>query len=261
MTHTLYWIDAFSPTPFGGNPAGVCLLKESLSDIRMQRLATELNLAETAFVVPLGPDHWSLRWFSPLCEMDLCGHATLAAAHCLWDQNQTSGQLRFTTRSGDLYAQTSEAGVRITLPRDEAQPFADAAVSQALGPSLKWLGLSRLGPIAVMDCEAAVRAFEPDLQAIAQWPGVGLVITAPSESEEVDFVSRFFAPKVGINEDPVTGGAHCVTGPLWAEYLGRTELKAYQASPRGGELGVTVDEHCVHLTGGAHTIFKGECYA
>lgn len=262
MTHTFYWIDAFTTKRFGGNPAGVCLLEHPVNDAWMQQLAAELNIAETAFLLPIGPKHWSLRWFSPLCEMELCGHATLAAAWSLWDREATlSPELTFSTLSGDLFAQRSPAGVRISLPRDEPEVLTNATILQALGSSVSWLGLSRLGPVAVMDCEEAVRTFRPDLEAIAQWPGVGLTVTAASEAADLDCVSRFFAPKVGIDEDSVTGSAHCALGPLWAKRLGKHRLKAYQASTRGGELHVEVGENDVHLTGCAHIIFKGECYA
>lgn len=228
----------------------------------MQSLATELNLAETAFIEPCADGPYRLRWFTPTCEVDLCGHATLAAARAVWHAGITATpQLRFTTRSGELVARQMPKGIRISLPADMPQSLADDEIRQALGPNVTWLGLSRIGVIAVLKNEAAVRDFQPPLEHMAQWPGVLVAVTAAGATPRYDCVSRVFAPKVGIEEDPVTGAAHCALAPLWAERLSKSTLSAQQASARGGELTLEVDGERVHLTGNTHIIFQGECHA
>lgn len=262
MTHTFYWIDAFSERRFAGNPAGVCLLNQALSDHDMQQFATELNLAETAFVLPASPTSWNLRWFTPSCEVKLCGHATLASAFALWHANPGLGpQLRFSTLSGELLAKQTASGIRITLPLDEPRDMhAGPELLAVLGQSPIWVGESALGVIAQLADERQVRNFVPDIAAISQLPGVALIITAASGQPQYDCVSRVFAPKIGINEDPVTGAAHCALAPLWAKRLGKNHLHALQASARSGELQLHLDGAQVHLTGSAHLVIKGECY-
>lgn len=251
-------IDSFTSAPFTGNPAAVCLLDAPTDDAWMQRVAAEMNLAETAFVRP-GEGEYALRWFTPTIEVDLCGHATLAAAHALWELGQTDAQtLRFATRSGILTAERVDGRIRLDFPAEPAVA-ADPApgLMEALGTNGAHVGRNRLDHLVVVETEDEVRAIAPDFRRLAKAVTRGVMVTARS-AEEHDFVSRFFAPAAGIDEDPVTGSAHCCLGPYWSERLGRRELVGYQASARGGIVRVAVRGERVYLDGEAVTVLRGE---
>jgi predicted PhzF superfamily epimerase YddE/YHI9 len=253
-------VDAFTTEKFRGNPAAVCLLPAPAEPAWMQRLAAELNLSETAFVVPR-PDGWGLRWFTPTVEVALCGHATLASAHVLWE----AGRLRadepahfHTEQSGLLACVRRANGIAMDFPGLPAQPAAvPAGLAEALGCVPVWVGRSAYDYLCELPDEAAVRSLQPDLAALARLPVRGIIVTAPG-SAGFDLVSRFFAPGVGVAEDPVTGSAHCTLAPYWAAKLGRTTLRAWQASARGGEVRLTLNGDRVELAGHAVTVWRGE---
>jgi PhzF family phenazine biosynthesis protein len=257
-------VDAFTETPFRGNPAAVLVLDETPSDEWMAAVARETNLSDTGFVIreELPDADFRLRWFTPTVEVDLCGHATLASAHCLFEDG-TRGPIRFATRSGVLTVDRRPDG---SLAMDFpvwalTEVEARSAVSDALGASVAWTGQTTNGAflLALMADEASVRALSPDLDAVAVLgSSVGLIPTAPADvGGEYDFVSRVFAPQAGIPEDPVTGSAHTVLAPYWADRLGRTSLVGLQVSPRSGLVGVELNGDRVTITGRAVTIFDG----
>lgn len=257
MSTQLYVIDAFAERPFSGNPAAVCLLDSSREAAWMQAVASELHLPETAFLSPRRDGDWDLRWFTPSVEVDLCGHATLASAHVLWhERHHGSRQLRFHTRSGLLTAERDARGIRLELPADPPQP-ARSNLAPTLGAEPLWTGKMRLGYLAVLRDAATVRTLTPDFAALAALDGGGLVVTAVADRPEYDFISRFFAPRLGIPEDPVTGAAHCALAPYWSEQLGRARLTGFQASRRGGVVGVETAGDRVRLSGPAVTVHSG----
>lgn len=259
MTTPLYLVDAFTDHPFAGNPAAVCLLDGPRDAVWMQALAGELNLPETAFLRPRADGDWDLRWFTPTVEVDLCGHATLASAHVLWrERHAAAGELRFHTRSGLLTAERDARGIRLQLPADPPQRCdAPPTLAAALGGAPAWTGRCRIGYLAVLADAGQVRELAPDLDALAALDANGVIVTAPGDPPEYDFVSRFFAPRLGIPEDPVTGAAHCALAPYWCERLGRTRLTGFQASRRGGVVGVELAGDRVRLTGQAVTVHSG----
>lgn len=261
---TIYQVDAFAERPFAGNPAAVCVIPAFPDDAWMQQVATEMNLSETAFLVRREAGAYDLRWFTPTAEVDLCGHATLASAHVIWETSQAEGALIFHTLSGRLVAQRQDGGaIELDLPaappRQTAPP--DGLV-RALGARPVYVGVNRLDLLVRLDSEAAVRGLTPDFGLLEALGARGVIVTAQAEDAEAfDFISRYFAPRFGIPEDPVTGSAHCCLGPYWAEEIGRTTLRAYQASRRGGYVGVRVDGDRVFLTGHAVTVLRGELLA
>ena len=245
MEQPIYQVDAFTDRPYAGNPAAVCPLDAPRSDAWMQNVAAEMNLAETAFLLP-HDDGWNLRWFTPVLEVDLCGHATLAAAHILWETGRLApdAQARFHTRSGLLTADRRATGhIELDFPAErETRTESSLALFAALGARPLYLGKNRFDLIAELDDETAVRALKPDFAQLALLPVRGVIVTARADSPDCDFVSRFFAPQCGIAEDPVTGSAHCCLGPFWSTRLNKTEMAAFQASPRGGHVRVIVQE-------------------
>jgi len=253
-------IDAFTDRPFSGNPAAVCLLPAPRDPGWMQQVATEMNLAETAFLVRR-PEGFDLRWFTPAAEVDLCGHATLASAHLLWEDRhlEQAETATFHTRSGVLTAKRRGDLIWLDFP---ATPVAPATMlpdlERAIGAPIKCVGRTTFDYLIEVESEAAVRSLEPDMTLLARLPVRGVVVTARSDDGKHDFVSRFFAPRYGIPEDPVTGSAHCGLGPYWAAQLGKNELAGYQASTRGGTVLVRVDGERVHLGGKAVTVLRGE---
>lgn len=257
MKISLYQIDAFASDVFKGNPAAVCPLKEWLDDALMQAIALENNLSETAFIVATD-GAYDLRWFTPVAEVDLCGHATLASAYVVFTHlEKQASEVHFDTRSGRLSVQRGANGL---LAMDfPAQPGDAIAVSEeivaGLGaePSYFFAGEDLM---AVFERESQIRAIEPDQAALKKLERRGVIITAPGE--KVDFVSRFFAPKYDIPEDPVTGSAHCMLIPYWAEQLGKAELSAQQISPRGGDLTCVLDGERVRISGRAVEYMVGE---
>jgi predicted PhzF superfamily epimerase YddE/YHI9 len=263
----LYQVDAFTAEPFGGNPAAVCLLDHDADPAWMQRLAAEMNLSETAFV-RRGPEPgtFGLRWFTPAVEVALCGHATLASAHVLWTEGAQrwapdGRPIRFATRSGELVAGRDGRAIRLDFPAtppEATDPPAGLLEALGVAGAARWVGRSRFDYLVELPSEAAVREAAPDFARPGAVEVRGTMVTARADSPGFDIVSRFFAPAVGIGEDPVTGSAHCTLGPYWAGRLGRDELVAYQASARGGRLGVRVAGDRVLLTGEAVTVLRGE---
>ncbi len=260
MTLKLFHVDAFSSKPFGGNQAAVCMLTEPRSYIWMQRLAEEMNLSETAFLLQ-EEKGYNLRWFTPTVEIELCGHATLASAHILWEQGYLSQneEAHFSTMSGWLHARQADSWIEMDFPSEEAVECPPPKeLTKALDVAVTFVGQNRFDYFVEVDSETSLRALIPDFQLLKQLPVRGVTITAPSASPEFDFVSRFFAPCVGINEDPVTGSAHCSLGPYWAKRLGKNNLVGYQASRRGGIVRVKVENGLVRLAGQAITVLSGE---
>jgi predicted PhzF superfamily epimerase YddE/YHI9 len=260
MALTIYHVDAFTDSVFGGNPAGVCILPEPREDVWMQKLAQELNLSETAFLQKRG-DGYNLRWFTPLVEVDLCGHATLASAHILWEQGLLTldKAARFHTRSGLLTAERRGDWIELDFPSlpDRKVPI-PRGMLRALGVRPRYVGRSRFDYIVEVETENAVRKIKPNFTLLSALPIRGLIVTARASTAPYDFVSRFFAPRAGINEDPVTGSSHSVLGPFWKNRLGKSELFAYQASKRGGVLRVRVGNRRVFIGGKAVTVFQAE---
>ncbi len=258
----LFQVDAFSSEPFAGNPAAVCLLDEFPSDDWLMSFAGEMNLSETAFVHPIA-EGFALRWFTPGLEVDLCGHATLATAHVLWSEERVpSGTdvIRFETRSGTLFAHRESSGeIRLDFPATPEAPASPPdGLLTALGATAEHVGRSKFDFLVHVSDAAVLRGLTPDFVALDKVDARGIIVTAASDDDRYDFLSRFFCPAVSINEDPVTGSAHCCLTPYWAERLGKTEMRAFQASCRGGELRVRLVDDRVHLLGMARTIFRGE---
>jgi len=259
-----FQVDAFSAYPFKGNPAAVCVLEQPLDEGVMQKIAMEMNLSETAFCHPLDDGAYSLRWFTPTVEVPLCGHATLATAKVLFDEMGYEGDvIRFQTKSGELAARKDGEGISLDFPADTTEPCEPSAeLLAALGiddhvEAVKSISVSRL-LLRVKDADA-VKKLRPDFSAMsaADDPIFGVIVTAEG-AEGCDFVSRYFAPWRGVDEDPVTGAAHTVLTPYWAERLGKKEMAAYQASERGGKLLVEVTDHGrVILTGKAVVVLRG----
>jgi PhzF family phenazine biosynthesis protein len=255
-------VDAFTDRPFAGNPAGVCVLQGQHPDSWLHSVAKELNLSETAFLRRRADGDWDLRWFTPAEEEKLCGHATLASAHHLWESGlQPAGSVaRFHTLSGFLTATPNGRTITLDFPNEAPRPIeVPAGLAEALGARVVAAGQNRLDLFAELESEKIVRGLTPALEKVVTYKARGVVVTAKADAGKgYDFVSRFFAPQCGIPEDPVTGSAHCGLGPWWAPKLGKTDLVGYQASPRGGTVGVSVQgERCL-LVGTAVTVWKGE---
>ena len=263
MPRPIYVVDAFTSTAFAGNPAGVCLLSGPADEQWMQQVAAEMRHAETAFIYKEN-SAWNLRWFTPTVEIDLCGHATLASAHVLFETNALAPEATatFHTRSGPLHVSRRPDGqLAMDFPATppEASPL-PAGFADAFGFDPVWEGRSRFDLFAVAPDEATVRGLNPNHDAVAALGARGVIVTAQA-SGETDAVSRFFAPGSGVPEDPVTGSAHCAIGPYWADQLGTQTVRCYQASARGGNVTVDVRGDRVLLVGSAVTILKGELVA
>ena len=260
MTVRMFKVDSFTDRPFAGNPAGVCLLPEAREAGWMQAVAREMNLSETAFLVRSGGG-FDLRWFTPVAEVSLCGHATLASAHVLWEEGVLAGgePARFATKSGPLTAERREGRIEMDFPAKLEQPAEPPEnLLRALGCEARYVGRNQFDYLVLLDDEAAVRAVAPDFAKLRTVEVRGVIVTARSSDPAFDFVSRFFAPKVGVDEDPVTGSAHCALAPFWGARLGKTEMRAWQASARGGEMTVRTAGDRVFLGGRAVTILRGE---
>ena len=256
-------VDAFTSRPFGGNPAGVCVLPEDRDDAWMRNVAQEMNLAETAFLRRL-PDGWNLRWFTPAVEIDLCGHATLASAHVIWETRELAAgeTARFHTRSGLLTAVQRGDWIELDFPATPDEPVeAPDGLAESLHVTPRYVGRSRFDYIVEVDGEDTVRDLRPDFGRMKELGGRGVIVTSRAASPDWDFVSRFFAPAAGIDEDPVTGSAHCCLGPFWSRRLNKTSFRARQISPRGGELKVDLDRNRVRLGGQAVTVLRAELLA
>ncbi|MBL4755551.1 MAG: PhzF family phenazine biosynthesis protein [Flavobacteriales bacterium] len=256
----IYQVDAFASKPFSGNPAAVCILENEKSEEWMQALAEEMNLSETAFLEQKG-DAFNLRWFTPNFEVDLCGHATLASAHILWETGLLNSEQNalFHTKSGTLTARNLGSGIELNFPAEIAEPCElPAEIARSLGVNTVYTGQNRMDYLVELESAEALRNLKPDFNIMGKVNTRGVIVTSKSDVPEYDFLSRFFAPWHGIDEDPVTGSAHCCTGPYWREKLGLEELRAFQASPRGGEVNIGFKDERILLSGKAITILKGE---
>ncbi len=259
-TQSVVQVDAFAAGPFTGNPAAVCVLDDALDAQTMQAIAAEMNLSETAYL-QARPGGWDLRWFTPAAEVDLCGHATLAGAHALWESGRAvpGSTIEFHTRSGALTAvQRDGDWIELDFPAlGGTEEPAPAWLEAALGARPVRMLRGPFDYLVELETEDAVRSLAPDIGRLASEPVRGFIVTARG-SGRFDFVSRYFCPAVGIAEDPVTGSAHCALGPYWAAYTGRTDMLGYQASRRGGVVRVTVAGNRVRLGGQAVTTLRGE---
>lgn len=256
-------VDAFTNQPFAGNPAAVCVLEKPRPDEWMRHVAREMNLSETAFLTPRDGGY-NLRWLTPAVEVDLCGHATVASAHVLWEDGHlpAGAEARFHTRSGLLTANRRGEWIELDFPAKVAvgaEPPAELLRSLGLAGA-RYVGRNAFDYLVEVDSEETLRALHPDHSTLRRIPVRGVIVTAKGEGE-FDFVSRFFAPGAGVDEDPVTGSAHTALGPYWAERLGKTEFTAFQASARGGVVRVTVKGERVLLGGQAVTVMTGELLA
>jgi PhzF family phenazine biosynthesis protein len=260
MSILLFQVDAFTSEPFSGNPAGVCLLREPRDDHWMQNVAREMNLADTAFLQRRAHG-FDLRWFTPSVEVDLCGHATLASAHILTETGELppDKQARFHTRSGLLTAERRGEWIELDFPVTPAEPVeAPPDLIQSLGVPARAVAKSRFDYLVEIEDERTLRTLEPDLRRLRTVPARGVIVTSRASTAGVDFVSRFFAPQSGIDEDPVTGSAHCCLGPYWRTRLGKDDFLEYQASARGGILRVRLNGDRALLGGQAVTVLRGE---
>ena len=256
MPTKLYQVDAFTSEAFAGNPAAVTILDKKMSGEWMAGLAREMNLSETAFLLA-GKDAWSLRWFTPAAEVNLCGHATLASAHILWEPGYLEDEqpALFDTRSGRLSAVKQGEWIEMDFPAQPAEEKEPAdGLLEAAGVQPRFVGKNEADWLIELATEERVRGLRPDLTRLSEVCERGLIVTSVSNSDRYDFVSRFFAPAVGVDEDPVTGSAHCCLGPYWAEHLHKTELVGFQASPRGGEVRVRPQGDRILLAGSAVTV-------
>jgi PhzF family phenazine biosynthesis protein len=257
-------VDAFTNRPFAGNPAAVCVLPEQKPEQWLRDVAMEMNLSETAFLWPRNGE-FDLRWLTPAIEVDLCGHATVASAHVLWEDGHLpeGRQARFHTRSGLLTADRKGEWIELNFPAKIAAQIDDLPeLLSGLGvKQARFVGKSAFDYFVEIESEEAVRAVSPNFSALRKFSVRGVIVTAQSSSAEFDFVSRFFAPGAGVDEDPVTGSAHTALGPYWGEKLGKTEMTGYQASARGGVVRVTLAGERVLLGGQAVTVMTGELLA
>jgi len=263
MGQSIIVVDAFADRPFAGNPAAVCFLDQPAREEWMQLVAREMNLSETAFLNPEGGG-FGLRWFTPTVEVELCGHATLASAHVLWESGRLApaATAHFLTRSGALTAQRDGDRIVLDFPATRARPAEPApGLLAALGVQARKTGKHGLQYLLELESESAVRDLQPDFERLAALPVRGVIVTSRSDDPAFDFVSRFFAPASGVREDPVTGSAHCCLGPYWGERLGKSQLVGHQVSARGGVVEVQLAGDRVRLAGRAITVLRGELAA
>lgn len=260
MAQDIFQVDAFTDKLFAGNPAAVCVLPEAAEEAWMQHLANEMNLSETAFLVEQD-DGYNLRWFTPAVEVDLCGHATLASAHILWEQGflPLDRPARFYTRSGPLGAIRKDSWIELDFPAEpEKQTEIPENLFKAFDAPPQYVGKNRFDFLLEFESADTVRKLSPNFTLLSAISSRGFIVTSRSDAGPYDFVSRFFAPAAGVNEDPVTGSAHCCLGPYWAKKLGKNELIGYQASARGGVVKVRVgDDDRVYIAGQAVTVMRG----
>jgi PhzF family phenazine biosynthesis protein len=260
MGQVITQVDAFTSKPFAGNPAAVCLLPDTHDASWMQMIAREMNLSETAFLVKRGRGY-DLRWFTPLVEVDLCGHATLASAHVLWEQGDLDARETavFGSRSGELLAKKRDDWIELNFPATPASAVSSREeFAAAIGTKAVWAGRTRFDYLVEVESEEAVRALRPDFNRIGQFEARGLIVTSRASRPGYDYVSRFFAPAAGVDEDPATGSAHCGLGPYWRDRLGRDDLVGCQASARGGFVRTRCEGDRVLLSGQAVTVMRGE---
>jgi PhzF family phenazine biosynthesis protein len=260
MHAELHLVDAFTGTPFRGNTAAVCILEKPADTAWMQQVATEMNHPETAFLLPLSGS-WNLRWFTPFQEVDLCGHGTLAAAFVLWESGRAKpgSPISFDTLSGALMARKDGEWITLDFPSEPVTATGPVpGLTKALGVEPVFTGRNRFDILAELPSADDVCSLDPDMGAFAALPTRGIIVTAVSDLPQYDFVSRFFAPSIGVAEDPVTGSAHCCLGPYWGEKLKKTNLVGFQCSARGGLVHVTLNGDRVILGGHAVHIFSGK---
>jgi PhzF family phenazine biosynthesis protein len=259
MSHPLIQVDAFTDKPYAGNPAAVCLLEGPVDEAWMQNIAREMNLSETAFLHPEG-DGYRLRWFTPAVEVDLCGHATLASAHVLWQEGRLAQleEARFQTRSGLLTCARNNGWIEMDFPATPVEGVGPpGALGEALGITPRYVGKSKYDYLVEVPSEEIVRAIEPDYALLATLDTRGVIVTSAFHGPDYDFISRFFAPGQGIDEDPVTGSAHCALGPFWGGRLKKEVLTGYQASARGGTVRIRLMDDRALICGKAVTVMKG----
>lgn len=262
MSVRIVQVDAFTASPFAGNPAAVCVLARPASEEWMHRVAREMNLSETAFLVRAGAA-WQLRWFTPTVEVDLCGHATLASAHVLWEDGHISPETaaRFDTKSGRITAERDGSWIRMDFPAVPVTPVEPPPdLLSGLGVTALAVGKNRMDYLVEVGSEAEVLQAAPDFGKLRRVPVRGAIVTARAAGSDYDFVSRFFAPGAGVDEDPVTGSAHCALAPYWAAKLGRAELVGRQASARGGIVKVRALGERVILSGQAVVVLRGDLH-
>jgi PhzF family phenazine biosynthesis protein len=260
MTHVLYQVDAFTDEPFKGNPAAVCLVEGQTKVAWMKAIAKEMNLSETAFISP-ARGGWRLRWFTPKQEVDLCGHATLASAKVLYERDPAlrDKPILFKTRSGDLYAQWVDGEVELDFPAMRYRRITNEnSIDRTLGFTPRDAVCSGTYYLFEAENEEIIREAKPDIPAVEKLNMPEVIITARSKDPEIDFISRFFAPQLGIPEDPVTGSAHCLLAPFWAEKLKKTTFTAFQASQRGGTIHLQLQDERVKIRGAAVIVFEGQ---
>jgi len=262
----LFQVDSFASSPFKGNPAAVCLLDAPAEPDWMQQVAAEMNLSETAFVSRRTQDSsWDLRFFAPLAEVDLCGHATLAAAHVLWETQLLSLEENavFHTKHDELIATSlaQKREIKLVFPLTPVEPVAEALCYQeAIVHPVRFAGKSCFDYLFEIDSATALRDLKPDRAKLAELDCRGVIVTARSDRAAYDVESRFFAPRLGIEEDPVTGSAHCAIGSYWKEKIGQSDLLGHQASKRGGDLRLSVGEDTVDIFCQAVTVVKGQLF-
>jgi predicted PhzF superfamily epimerase YddE/YHI9 len=257
----IYQVDAFTNQPFSGNPAGVCLLETPKEEHWMQNIAREMNASETAFLMKEN-DGYRLRWFTPEEEVDLCGHATLAAAHILWETNTlpAGAPAKFFTHSGLLTAIQKGPWIELNFPNEAPENVVEPpGLLEGLKAAAKYVGKNRMDYLVEVESEEVVKTMKPDFTILQKIKTRGIIVTSIG-SQNFDFVSRFFCPGLGMNEDPVTGSAHCCLGPYWQQRLNKDYFTAYQASARGGVLKVRVTDERVYLEGQAVTVFQAKFY-
>ena len=263
MGRPIFIVDAFTERAFAGNPAAVCPLEGAADERWMQQVAAEMNLSETAFLWPEG-NEYRLRWFTPSVEVALCGHATLASAHVLWETERlVKGALaRFHTKSGLLTAKQVADGIQLDFPAKELEGVSPPdGLLESLGATARYVGKNEFDYFVEVESEQVVRSLKPDYARLKKFPVRGVIVTARADDARFDFVSRFFAPAAGVDEDPVTGSAHCALAPYWAAKMNKPELVGYQASARGGVVRVRAVGKRVLMSGGACTVVRGELLA
>jgi len=262
MSLKIVQIDAFASRPFEGNPAAVCLLSDYPGDEWLLSVAREMNLSETAFL-KRREEGFDLRWFTPEVEVELCGHATLASAHFLWQEGvlKSAEPARFHTLSGWLAAEQRQDWIEMDFPAAPPEVVTDATdLLGCLGVEARYVGKNRFDYIVEVESEQVLRSMRPDFKLLADVCERGVMLTSLADEAEFDFVSRFFAPAVGVDEDPVTGSAHCCLAPFWSERLARDELVGFQASRRGGVVRTRMTGDRVVLAGQAVTILTGQLH-
>lgn len=256
----IFQVDSFTNKPFTGNPAGVCILPEDIPDSEMLNIAKEMNLPETAFLQGNGVGY-NLRWFTPHTEIELCGHATLASAHILWATGCLSPDeiARFDTLSGELTAKKNGEWIDLDFPAEyETNADTPVEITDALGVQPIYVGKNRFDYLVEVESEEMVRNIKPNFDLLKKVPSRGIIVTSRADTGKYDFVSRFFAPAIGVDEDPVTGSAHCCLGPYWKSRLNKSRFEAFQLSERGGVVRVEVKSDRVILSGQAVTVIEGE---